>query len=318
MGGSEPSPVAAVDCGTNSTRLLVLSGDGHRLERHSRITRLGAGVDRSGRLDASAIERTLSVLADYARLVDGHGVPPAHVRVAATSAARDAANAEEFLAPAEKILGVRPEVIVGEEEGRLSYRGATADLDHHDGPFLVVDIGGGSTELIVGRPGDVGDSPAAVISLDIGCVRLTERHLPSDPPTGRELAAAHAAARAQLRAARDENPAYSSARRLIGLAGTVSAVTVLALGLGSFVEEKVHLARISRDEVVEVTRRLATLPLEERKRVAGLEPERADVIVGGAVILDEVLGAFGFSEFTTSESDILDGIALGILESLPG
>ncbi len=304
-------PVAAVDCGTNSTRLLVLGGGGERLERRMVITRLGAGVDRTGALSGEAVERTLAVLVQYRQLLDRHHVAASHLRAAATSAARDASNAADFLDPAEAILGRRPEVIEGEEEGRLSYLGATAGLDPRGGPYLVVDIGGGSTELILGRSPESSSEaagPAAVVSLDIGCVRLAERFLHHDPPGPDELAAAHEAVRSLVGAVRDGG-SFSGGRRLVGLAGTVSALTVMALGLDRFVEEKVHHARVDRRQVRELAARLASLPLEERRRVRGMEPERADVIVGGAIVLEEVMDAFSFGELTTSESDILDGLA---------
>lgn len=305
--------VAAVDCGTNSTRLLVMGHGGERLERVSRITRLGAGVDRSGHLDPAAVERTVAVLSDYRRRLDHHGLEPGRVRAAATSATRDADNADDFLERAEEVLGVRPEVIEGTEEGRLSYRGATADLDAADGPFLVVDIGGGSTELIVGSA-EATAGIAAVVSLDIGCVRLSERFFEGDPPTDEELESAKKAAYSALAKARDDEPAFARGRRLIGLAGTVSSLTVMILGLETFESERVHLARVRCDAVAEMTRELAAMPLEERRRQRGIEPERADVIVGGAAVLEAVMDVFGYEEFTASESDILDGMALQLRE----
>lgn len=282
-----------------------------------RITRLGAGVDRTGRLDEGAIGRTLGVLAEYRSLLEAYGVAPSCVRVAATSATRDASNQEAFLEGAEEILAVRPEVIEGAEEGRLSYKGATADLDPSDGPYLVADIGGGSTELVAGDPtSPQGSEPAGVVSLDVGCVRLTERFLASDPPSAPELAKARSAVRELLGdVARDR--AFCSARRLVGLAGTVSALTVMALGLDSFDERAVHHARVSRRSVSELTEALSTVALGERLQIPNLERERADVIVGGCIVLEEVMDAFGYEELTASESDILDGIAYELLESSP-
>jgi exopolyphosphatase/guanosine-5'-triphosphate,3'-diphosphate pyrophosphatase len=319
-----PGPVAAVDCGTNSTRLLVLGADRRRLARRMQITRLGAGVDRTGHLDEAAIERTLAVLEEFRAVLDEHGVETApgttSVRAAATSATRDADNAGEFLDRAETILGTRPQVIEGTEEGRLSYFGATAELDEDDGPYLVVDIGGGSTELIVGRAAAPASdrTPAAVVSLDVGCVRITERYLRSDPPTNEELGAAHRAARELIDEVRDREPAYGRAKTMIGLAGTVSALTVMALGLERFDEELVHHARVSRERVGELARRLASLPLRERRQLRGMEVERADVIVGGAVVLEEVMDSFGFGELTASEADILDGIAFRLIAARQG
>lgn len=301
--------VAAVDCGTNSTRLLVLGEDGGRLERRSRITRLGAGVDRTGRLDPAAVDRTVAVLAEYRQLLEAHGVKEGRVRAAATSATRDADNAGDFLDRAEAALGVRPEVIEGVEEGRLSYRGATADLDSSEGPFLVVDVGGGSTELIVGGE-DGGTEPAAVVSLALGCVRLTERFLGSDPPSPDQLENARAASLRLLQDALEDEPAFGRGHRLIGLAGTVSSLTVMALGLECFDFDRVHLARIGRGAIATVTSELAAEPLSRRREHRGIEPDRADVILGGAVVLEAVMDVFGYDELTASESDILDGIAL--------
>lgn len=310
--------MAAVDCGTNSTRLLVLGPDGRRLARRMKITRLGAGVDRTGELDPAAIERTLATLREFRLVLDELGVEPAgsSLRATATSATRDARNAASFVEAAGAILGVAPEVIVGEEEGRLSYSGAVRGLDPGDGPFLVVDIGGGSTELIAGSRSEPSApaEPAALVSLDIGCVRLTERYLTSDPPTASEVGAAHEHARQLIAAAAEEHPELRSAGRMIGLAGTVSALTVMALRLPAYAEELVHHARVSRRQVAELAERIAAVPLAERRELRGMERERADVLPGGAVVLEEVMDALGYEEFTTSEADILDGIAFDLLD----
>ncbi|MGO9559468.1 MAG: DUF501 domain-containing protein [Acidimicrobiales bacterium] len=310
--------VAAVDCGTNSTRLLVLGPDGRRLDRRMRITRLGAGVDRTGSLEPDAVDRTIAVLREFKVVLDHYGVAPPNIRAAATSATRDASNSEQWLGAAEQILGVRPEVIGGTEEGRLSYLGATSSLDPAAGPYLVVDIGGGSTELIVGRvssdPADPADrTPAQIVSLDVGCVRVSERFLASDPPSRAEIEAARVAIRALIDGAKHGSQAWQAGRRLIGLAGTVSALTVLGLGLDRYDEAKVHHARVSRQTIAELTERLASVRLTDRRCVHGMERDRADVIVGGALVLEEVMDAFGFDEVTASESDILDGIAFGLL-----
>jgi len=308
--------VAAVDCGTNSTRLLVLGPDGTRLARRMQITRLGAGVDRTGELDRAAMERTLAVLREFRQLLDELGVEAAagRVRAAATSATRDARNAAEFVEAAGEILGVRPEVIKGREEGRLAYLGATRGLPEEAGPYLVVDIGGGSTELIAGaEPSAPDGGPAVVVSLDVGCVRITERYLASDPPTAEELAAARLAARELIESAARAHLELRSARTMVGVAGTVSALAVMALGLEGFVEERVHHARISRAEVADLARRLASVPLAERRELRGMERARADVIVGGATVLEEVMGTLGYDELVASESDILDGIAHELL-----
>ncbi len=311
---ADSPPVAAIDCGTNSTRLLILSGDGSRLDRQMTITRLGEGVDRNRALSAAAIERTLGVLRQYRAAMDRHFVTADNTRAAATSATRDASNSAAFLDPAEQILGVRPEVIPGTEEGALAFHGATASLEVADGPYTVIDVGGGSTELIFG-PADSRSAPRAVVSLDIGCVRVTERYLLSDPPTPAQLDSARAAVRAHVaEVVQGRSEEAPGAGRLVGVAGTVSALTVLALGLAGFDEEKVNHTRLTVDEIDALTARLAALPVAERRNVYGMEVERADVIVGGGVVLGEAARGLGYSELTASEADILDGMAAELLE----
>lgn len=305
-------PVASIDCGTNSTRLLVLDGGGRRVDRRMRITRLGQGVDRTGRLDEEAVTRTLEVLREYAGVLAVQGVTPDDVAVAATSALRDADNAAVFLDEAEAVLGVRPSVIPGEEEGRLSYLGAAASLERSSGPYLVVDVGGGSTELIAGSS-EPGAPPVATVSLDVGCVRVTERYLRSDPPTPAELGVARREVRALVEEAAAREPALRTGRVMVGLAGTVSALTVLSLGLDGFVEERVHHARLERSSVESLRDHLGSMTVAERRAVRGMEQARADVIVGGAVVLAEVMATFGFEVLTASESDILDGLASELL-----
>ncbi|HLX89496.1 MAG TPA: exopolyphosphatase, partial [Acidimicrobiales bacterium] len=220
---ADSAPVAALDCGTNSTRLLVVDSTGRALDRQMRITRLGEGVDATGRLAVGAIDRTVAVLADYRRRMDELGVGRA--RMAATSAVRDAANAEAFFSAARRATGVEPELLSGDEEGRLSFAGATAALAPGmggAGPVLVVDIGGGSTELVVGEPGHPADARA--VSMDVGCVRVTERFLAHDPPLPAELEEAEAAVGGLMRAARDALPVLEPDGLLIGLAGTVSTL----------------------------------------------------------------------------------------------
>lgn len=311
MSGANKGPVAAVDCGTNSTRLLILDESGGRLERRMTITRLGAGIDRSGRLEAAAISRTLEVLSEFADCCRRYGVN--RLAAVATSASRDAANGEEFLGPASEILGVRPEVISGMREGQLSYVGATHDLEPWEGPYLVVDIGGGSTELVLGRP-EKSPQVAAVRSIDIGCVRFTERYLEHDPPLAREVAKGRRAVRELLDEALGDRPEWRAANRLIGLAGTVSALAVLALGLERFEEDRVHHAQLRRETVQQLTKRLADRSVAERKQMVGMEQARADVILGGAIVFEEVMDHLHASDLIVSESDILDGLALSILE----
>jgi exopolyphosphatase/guanosine-5'-triphosphate,3'-diphosphate pyrophosphatase len=304
--------VAAIDCGTNSTRLLVLDGSGTQLERAMQITRLGAGVDRTGRLDAQAIGRTLSVLGSYREQIERFGCDG--VRAIATSATRDAANAEEFFALATDVLGVRPELLSGTEEGRLSFLGATADLDAGTGPYLVVDLGGGSTEL-------VGEEGAAVVSLDVGCVRMTERFLSHDPPTAAELARASEEVERQLHQALRRVPrleVLASCAKVVAVAGTVAALVLLERGSAVYDRSLVHHAVLRARTVTGLLGELAALSNDERRRRCAFEPGRADVIVGGAVVLDTVLRLLGRDELLASESDILDGCANDLLRRSSG
>ena len=292
--------VAAIDCGTNSTRLLV--GDGHTtLERLMRITRLGQGVDATGRLAPEAIERTAVVLREYREVMDRFGVDK--VRITATSAARDAENRDEFFDAAEKIVGVRPELLPGPEEGRLSFLGATAELDPADGPFLVCDIGGGSTEFVVGTT-----EPDGVVSVDVGCVRVTEKFLHSDPPSPEELSQAISVVHAHLEDVAREVPAIKEVRRFVGLAGTVATMAAVEIGLPEYDRDRIHHFVLTRAAAEDVFRTLATEPLVDRVWNPGLERDRAEVIVGGAVVLVAVMRHFDFDACLVSESDILDGL----------
>jgi exopolyphosphatase/guanosine-5'-triphosphate,3'-diphosphate pyrophosphatase len=230
------------------------------------------------------------------------------VRITATSAARDATNRDEFLTAAERIVGVRPELLDGDEEGRLSFAGATAELDPAGGPWLIVDIGGGSTELVVG-PGPKG-GPLAVRSLDVGCVRLTERFLPTDPPTSGEMAAAREYVSAAVEEAIGEEPALLKGSSLIGLAGTVSCLAGLDQGLDTYDREKLHHHRLGIERVDGLLELLAEATTARRRELPGVESDRADVIVGGAIVLSVVMRRFGFAECLSSESDILDGLVL--------
>lgn len=296
--------LAAIDCGTNSTRLLVADAGGATLARLMRITRLGQGVDGTGRLAPEAIERTVAVLTEYRTVLDRLGVD--RVRITATSAARDAANREDFFAAAEAVVGARPELLGGAEEARLSFLGATAELDPAGGPFLVVDIGGGSTEFAVGTT-----EPDGVVSVDIGCVRITEKFLHSDPPAPEELSAALTVVRDYLDDVVREVPAAAEAGRLVGLAGTVAAVASVELGI-DYDRDRIHHFRLTREAVEDVFRTLATETRAQRVHNPGLERERADVIVGGVVVLAAVMRYFGFADCLVSESDILDGLVLSL------
>jgi exopolyphosphatase/guanosine-5'-triphosphate,3'-diphosphate pyrophosphatase len=298
--------LAAIDCGSNSTRLLVADGPGPggTVERLMRITRLGQGVDATGTLAPGAIERTIDVLREYRLIMDRLGV--VDLRMTATSAARDASNSHQFFDAAEEIVGRRPELLTGEEEGRLSFLGATSELDPADGPFLVVDIGGGSTELAVGTT-----EPEGVMSLDIGCVRLTEKFLHSDPPAPEELSQVLSVARDYLDDVARQLPATTEAATLVGLAGTVTTVAAVELGV-DYHRDAIHHFRLSREAAEDVFRTLATETRAQRIHNPGLEEARADVIVGGTAILVAVLRYFGFSECLVSEADILDGLVLSL------
>jgi exopolyphosphatase/guanosine-5'-triphosphate,3'-diphosphate pyrophosphatase len=272
-------------------------------------------VDATHKLSADAMARTVGVLRDYRRLMDRAGVVRA--RLVATSAARDAVNAEEFFTAAEEATGVRPELLSGLEEGRLSFSGATASLPPAEGqndPVLVVDIGGGSTELVVGvRPTGTGRVPeVAAISLDIGCVRLTERFFHHDPPLGREVAEARAFVEAEVGRARTGLPALGEGGVLIGLAGTVSTVAALEQGLAHYRRDRIHHATLSREQVDVWRERLAGENRQARLARAGMVEGRADVIVGGVLVLSAVMAGFGCGECLVSEDDILDGIVASL------
>jgi exopolyphosphatase/guanosine-5'-triphosphate,3'-diphosphate pyrophosphatase len=305
---------AAIDCGTNSTRLLISRGDGQRweaLDRQNTITRLGQGVGATGRLDPAAIGRTVAALERYQRSIEAHAVDA--VRITATSAARDAANAAELFDAAEAVVGVRPELLSGVEEGELTFRGATADLDPADAPFLVVDIGGGSTELIVGT-----DHVEAVRSLDIGCVRLTEKHLQSDPPAPEELSNAIAEAADLFQEALHEVDAFRSARTLVGVAGTITTVVSIEIGLAEWDRDAIHHFRLTRAAAEDVFRTLATESHADRLHNPGLEAARADVIVGGCCVLVALLRTLDAPELLASEADILDGLVMSLADRARG
>jgi exopolyphosphatase/guanosine-5'-triphosphate,3'-diphosphate pyrophosphatase len=301
--------IASVDLGTNSTRVLVGRPTGAGLEvldRRTTITRLGQGVGASGRLAPEAVERTLDCLRGYREILDRHGVE--RVRVAATSASRDAANRDEFFGAVEALIGTRPELLSGDEEGRLSFRGATGELDPAKGPFLVVDIGGGSTEFIVGT-----DRVEGVMSVDIGCVRLTEKFLHHDPPQPEELSACISLTDAYLDDVVREIPA-AEARTLVGLAGTVTTVAAVEIGLETYDRDRIHHFHLTREAAEDVFRTLATESRADRVHNPGLEEARADVIVGGCCVLVALFRRLGFDEMIVSEADILDGLALSLLD----
>jgi exopolyphosphatase/guanosine-5'-triphosphate,3'-diphosphate pyrophosphatase len=299
--------VAAIDVGTNSTRLLVAEShaQGFRpIDRRMTITRLGQGVDRRRALAPEALQRTLATIADYAAACGEYEVQ--RIRVTGTSAVRDARNRDEFLRGVRRLTGSDPELLSGEAEARVTFLGATSDLDA--GPVLVVDIGGGSTELVYGSA-----EPDRLVSMDIGCVRLFEKYLASDPPAPAELDALRAEVDTQLATAKDalEVPAGT---RLVGVAGTVTQLATLKAGVPVYDPDLTHHAVLSHGDVRSLSRRLASLTYEQRKLVPGLEPGRVDVIVAGAEILLRVMEAFDAAEVLVSERDILDGLVLELLE----
>jgi exopolyphosphatase / guanosine-5'-triphosphate,3'-diphosphate pyrophosphatase len=322
MSGSGAVRVAAVDCGTNSLRLLIADVDRQAgrladVDRRMEIVRLGQGVDATGRLAPEPLARTLRVLEAYACAIDD--ARAGCVRMVATSAMRDAANGGEFIRGVTAILGVPPEVLSGDEEARLSFTGATAEFAAAGPgdplpPYLVVDIGGGSTEFVLGAGGPDAADPVAAVSVDIGCVRMTERHLHTNPPRPGEVAAATA----DIDAALDEVAAkvpVSSARTLIGLAGSVTTVAAIALGLPAYDPARIHLARVSAFTVHDIARDLLGQPYQQRARIPVMHPGRVDVIAAGALVLDRVLARFGFAEVVASEHDILDGMAWSVVVS---
>jgi exopolyphosphatase/guanosine-5'-triphosphate,3'-diphosphate pyrophosphatase len=299
--------VAAIDVGTNSTRLLVAEPDagGFRsLDRRMTITRLGEGVDRRRVLAPEALKRTLSTIADYAATCGEYGVT--RLRVTGTSAVRDAHNRDEFFTGVRALTGTEPEMLSAEAEASAAFRGSVFDLAD-PGPVVVVDIGGGSTELIYGV-----DRPESTVSIDVGCVRMLEKHLRSDPPTGDELEALRTEVTTALEGARIRLAAPPGVR-LVGVAGTVTTLAVLKAGLATYDPDVTHHSTLSHGDVRRLTRRLASLTYDQRKRIKGLEPGRVDVIVAGAAILQCVLEVFDAPEVLVSEKDILDGLVLELL-----
>ena len=303
--------VGAIDIGTNSTRLLVAEVDGsdrdaklRTLERRMQITRLGQGVDRTRALAPEAIDRTVAVLREYRTALDERGV--AHARATATSAARDASNRADFFAAARDVLGFELELLSGEEEASLSFLGATAGLDA-PAPYLVVDIGGGSTEFVLGTT-----EPLGLVSVDIGCVRITEQFLESDPPAPEELSNAVAVVRDYIADVERAVPRARDAATLLGLAGTVTTVAAVELGLPEYDADKIHHFRLTKAAAEDVFRTLATEKSSDRAHNPGLEPGGVDVIVGGALVLVTIMRALDFDELLVSEADILDGLARSI------
>ena len=305
--------VAAIDCGTNSIRLLIADVDGDRLVdvvRRMEIVRLGEGVDRTGRLGDAGLQRTFTALDDYAAQIRDHEVE--RIRMVATSATRDAANRSVFVEGVVERLGVAPEVASGDEEAALSFDGATRELRAGGAafaaPYLVCDIGGGSTEFVLGDARGM----RSARSVDVGCVRLTERHMQDDPPTLAQVASA----RADVRRALDEVRRYvdvQSAQTLVGLAGSVTTVVALALGLDRYRPERIHHARIKAGDVHQVAESLLSMTRSERAALPVMHPGRVDVIGAGALVLDTIVTELAMDAVVASEHDILDGIAFSAL-----
>ncbi|MEV7726787.1 Ppx/GppA phosphatase family protein [Streptomyces sp. NPDC087917] len=310
--------VAGIDCGTNSIRLLVAdldpsTGGFTELDRRMIVVRLGQGVDKTGRLAPEALERTFAACREYAAVIKELGAE--RLRFVATSASRDAENRDEFVRGVLDILGVEPEVISGDQEAEFSFTGATKELTGRqdlERPFLVVDIGGGSTEFVVGE-----EHVRAARSVDVGCVRMTERHLVvdgevTDPPTAEQVAAMRADIEAALDLAAETVP-LAEARTLVGLAGSVTTVAGIALGLSEYDSEAIHHARISYDRVREISDRMLTATHAERAAIPVMHPGRVDVIGAGALVLVAIMERTGAAEVVVSEHDILDGIAWSLV-----
>lgn len=308
--------VAAVDIGTNSTNLLVRDESGSVLERHVTITRLGKGVDSTRRLAPDAIERTSETLRHYAELLARHGVDISRdLRVVTTSAARDATNRDEFFTAVSEAIGRSPDVLSGDEEGRLAHRGALSGLDVGSGWHLLVDIGGGSTELVLGESTPTGVTMRAVRSLDVGAVRLTERHLLADPPRPEELTNAIGDAYDLIDDALRDVPDMKLAGRLVGSAGTIVTAAAVEVGQREFDPSALHGFVLERTAVEDVFRTLATEPITDRVHNPGLPADRADVIVGGLCVLVAVMRRWDARDILVSAHNIMDGICAELLET---
>jgi len=302
--------VAAIDVGTNSTRLLVAQeqpGGFRSLDRRMTITRLGEGVNERRALAPEALKRTFSTIADYAAVCGEYEVE--RLRVTGTSAVRDARNRNDFFDGVKRLTGQKPDLLSGDEEARATFRGVVSDLGSDTDPILVVDIGGGSTELVAGT-----DVPQDLVSLDIGCVRMLEKHLHSDPPTEEELQALRDDVLRELTGARSRLTVAAGAK-LVGVAGTVTQLATLKVGLPIYDPDVTHHTVMSHGDVRLLSKRLASLPYDKRRRIKGLEAGRVDVIVAGAQILLQVMEVFDAAEVLVSEKDILDGLVMGLLDT---
>ena len=299
--------VAGIDCGTNSVRLLIAQvrpdGSLTELAREMRIVRLGQGVDRTGRLDPAAIDRTRVALVEYAALITSFGVEA--VRLVATSATRDATNRADFTEMVVSVLGVEPDVIAGSAEAALSFAGAAGGVGDVAVPLLVADIGGGSTELVLGRPGS---SELKAHSMDIGCVRLTERHFAADPPTSAQVGAARADVAAAIEQAQSIVP-ITEAATFVAVAGTVTTMAAIILGLDRYQPALIHGSVLSASQIHDLADRLLRMSRDERAAIAVMHPGRVDVIAAGALILSMLVRAAGIGAVIASEHDILDAVA---------
>jgi exopolyphosphatase/guanosine-5'-triphosphate,3'-diphosphate pyrophosphatase len=299
--------VAAIDCGTNSIRLLIADIDGKNFRevvRDMEIVRLGQGVDETGQFHPDAIARTLAAVDKFATEIAKRGVEK--IRFCATSATRDATNRHLFIDGVRERLGIELEVISGDEEAALSFTGAIKDLDPSNGPFLVVDIGGGSTEFVFGT-----STVEAARSVNIGCVRMTERHFASDPATPEQIEAARSDIQAAIAQAVDVVP-ITKAKTLVAVAGTATTVAAAALDLPEYDRYAIHLSRISAQQTHDAATMFATSTREQRLALGYMHPGRVDVIAAGSLVLSEIMKATGASEFVASESDILDGMAFSL------
>ena len=301
--------VAAIDIGTNSTNLLIVDRDGRTLERRVTVTRLGQNVDQTRTLSPEAIERTMNCLSTYRELLDQYDSP--HLRIVASSASRDALNREQFFDQAEKVLGVRPELVSGEDEARLAYRGCTSHLVPDPNGHLIIDIGGGSTELIVGT-----SQLLQAHSIDVGAVRITERHLRHDPPQPEELLNAIGEVQDLFDDVLRMNPSIKDVQQIIGTAGTIVTVAAIEIGQQVFDANELQGFQLTRDAIEDVFRTLATEPLVDRRHNPGLPPERADVIVGGCCVLVALMRALDAQELIVSTHNILDGVCAELLNNL--
>ena len=303
----QPMRVAAIDCGTNSIRLLIADIDGNNFRevvRDMEIVRLGQGVDETGQFHPDAIARTLAAVDKFAAEIAKRGVEK--IRFCATSATRDATNRHLFVDGVRDRLGIELEVISGDEEAALSFAGAIKDLDPSNGPFLVVDIGGGSTEFVFGT-----STVEAARSVNIGCVRMTERHFASDPATPEQIEAARSDIQAAIAQAAAVVP-ITKAKTLVAVAGTATTVAAAALDLPEYDRYAIHLSRISEQQTHDVATMFATSTREQRLALGYMHPGRVDVIAAGSLVLSEIMKATGASEFVASESDILDGMAFSL------